>query len=310
MSRTQEATGSGAVAVHDPVAASGSAAAQEDPRPVVVLGAAGKTGRAVAAALTARGVPVRAAVRAGRESAALPGAEPVVVDLVTGTGLDSAFTGARAAYHLAPNVHPDEVAMAQRVAEAATAAGLPHLTFHSVLHPHDARMPHHVRKGEAEAVLRRGVPGSLVVLRPSAYHQNLLVAALTGEIAVPYSLEAPFTTVDLADVADAAAVVLLDPSRDGEAHDLCGPEVLTTARMAEVAAEVLGRPVTARRVDVAEWRAGPGAGLSPQARDVLAAMFAAYDDGGLVGDPAALTTLLGRRLTTWAQALTRTDTDR
>ena len=33
---------------------------------------------------------------------------------------------------------------------------------------------------------------------------------------------------------------------------------------------------------------GPGAALSDQARDDLAAMFAAYDDSGLVGDPTVL----------------------
>ena len=31
------------------------------------------------------------------------------------------------------------------------------------------------------------------------------------------------------------------------------------------------------------------------------AMFAAYDDGGLVGDPGELTALLGHRPTTWAE---------
>ena len=105
-------------------------------------------------ALLARGVPVRAAVRAG------PGVRRPRRD-DTGrrrpgdrAGLAAALDGARAAYHLAPNVHPDEVGIADRVADAAAAAGLPRLVFHSVLHPDDARMPHHLRKAEAEALLR------------------------------------------------------------------------------------------------------------------------------------------------------------
>lgn len=273
---------------------------------MVVVGAAGKTGRAVADALVTRGVPVRAAVRPGREDAAPPGTVPVAVDLETGAGLEGALDGARAAYHLAPNVHPHEVPMAHRVVQAAAVVGLPHLVFHSVLHPDDERMPHHLRKAEAESVLRDGVPGSLAILRPSAYHQNLLGAALRGEIAVPYSLDAPFTTVDLLDVAEAAAVVLLDPSGAGGVHDLCGPDVLTSRRMAEVAADVLGRPVHARELTLAEWHAGAGAALPPGARDVLAAMFAAYDEDGLVGDPGPLTALLGRRPISWAEAVART----
>ena len=119
-------------------------------------------------------------MRPGRESAAPAGSRPVAVDLVTGDGLEPALDGARAAYHLAPNMHPDEVAIAQRVAAAATAAGLPRLVFHSVLHPDDARMPHHLRKAEAEGVLREALGERLTVLRPAAYHQNLLGQARTG----------------------------------------------------------------------------------------------------------------------------------
>lgn len=302
----QEAAGSGTVAVHDPVVDSPPRTPDDDPRPVLVVGAAGKTGRAVVAALLARGVPVRAGVRPGREDAAPAGSVPVALDLVTGAGLEAALDGARAAYHLAPNVHPDEVPMALRVAEAASATGLAHLVFHSVLHPDDGRMPHHTRKLEAESVLRERFSGGLVVMRPSAYHQNLLPQVLAGEVALPYSADAPFTTVDLEDVAEAAAVVLLDPSRAGEVHGLSGPELLTTRRMVEVAREVLGHEVRLRETGIDAWRRGAGAGLAEQAHDVLAAMFTAYDDGGLVGDPADLASLLGRRPTSWTETLRRT----
>lgn len=274
-----------------------------DSRPVLVVGAAGKTGRSVSAALLRRGVPVRAAVRPGREGSAPAGTTPVGVDLETGAGLGAALTGVRAAYHLAPNVHPDEVGMARRLAAAAVAAGLPHLVFHSVLHPDDARMPHHLRKAEAERVLRAALPGRVAVLRPAAYHQNLVAAALLGELAVPYSLDAPFTTVDLDDVAAVAATVLLDPGTGGTDHDLAGPEDLSTRQMARAAAVALGRPVATRRLTTSEWLGGPGASLGAEARDALLAMFAAYDDGGLVGDPGELTALLGRRPTTWAERL-------
>ena len=301
----QEAAGSGTVAVHDPVVVSAPGEPGVDPRPVLVVGATGKTGRAVSAALLDRGVPVRAGVRPGREDAAPVGTVPVPLDLVTGTGLEAALDGARAAYHLAPNVHPDEVLMARRMAEAASATGLPHLVFHSVLHPDDARMPHHLRKAEAETVLRERFSGLLTVLRPSAYHQNLVPQVLAGEVVLPYSPDAPFTTVDLDDVAQAAAAVLLDPSPTGAVHDLCGPDVLSTRLMVEVAAEVIGRGVTLRQVSVEQWRSGPGAALPAPARDLLAAMFAAYDDGGLVGDPAPLATLLRRSPTSWATTLRR-----
>ena len=80
--------------------------------------------------------------------------------------------------------------------------------FHSVLHPDDARMPHHLRKAEAETVLRAALGERLTVLRPAAYHQNLAGQAHAGMLRVPYSLDAPFTNVDLADVAEVAADAL------------------------------------------------------------------------------------------------------
>ena len=272
-------------------------------RPVLVMGASGKTGRAVCAALLARGVPVRAAVRPGREHAAPDGTTAVAVDLVPGRGLEAALDGVRAAYHLAPNVHPDEVGIARRVGAAASATGLPRLVFHSVLHPDDARMPHHLRKAEAERVLGQSCPGRLVVLRPAAYHQNLLAGALSGTITVPYSVDAPFTTVDLDDVAEVAAAVLL--GQGVGVHDLAGPEVLTTRVMGEQAASVLCCEVEVRETTIEHWRQGPGAALSASAREDLAAMFRAYDEDGLVGDPSELGSLLGHPPTRWVDAVRR-----
>ena len=269
-----------------------------DGGPVLVVGATGKTGRAVSAALLARGVAVRAVVRPGRESAAPAGSTAVAVDLVTGAGLEPAFDGVRAAYHLAPNMHPDEVGIARRVAAAATATGVPRLVFHSVLHPDDSRMPHHLRKAEAEVVLREALGERLTVLRPAAYHQNLLGQAHTGMLSVPYSLDAPFTNVDLDDVADVAADALLG-AHPGATLDLAGPEVLTTRQMTEEAAAALGRPVSDTQISLEEWLSGPGAALDEQPRHDLAAMFTAYDEGGLVGDIGVLAGLLGRAPRTW-----------
>ena len=277
--------------------------------PVLVLGASGKTGRAVTRALAARGVRVRATVRPGRPTAAVLAAgahEAVPVDLETGQGLAEASRGAAAVYHLAPNVHPDEVGMAERVCAAAERAAVGRLVFHSVLHPDDS-MPHHARKARAEVVVRDArLPWT--VLRPAAYHQNLLGAALRGRIAVPHDLDAPFTNVDLGDVAEVAAQALTGALPAGGTHELAGPETLSVRALAEVATDVLGRPVHAEQVTLADWAAGPAAALPERARADLVAMFLAYDATGLVGRSDELTELLGRTPTTWAQLLVEPDT--
>ena len=74
--------------------------------------------------------------------------------------------------------------------------------------------------------------------------------------------------------------------------------------MAHIAGSVLGREVTAERVEPAS---GP-AGRAPACRgalDDLLAMFAAYDRRGLVGSAAALRILLRRAPGTWAEVLRR-----
>ena len=269
------------------------------------MGASGKTGRAVTRALAARGFRVRAAVRSERAAERVYAAgagELAVLDLETGAGLERALEDVWGVYHLAPNVHPDEVGMAERGTAAAAAGGTGRLVFHSVLHPDDASMPHHLRKAQAEEVVRAGgVPWT--VLRPAAYHQNLLPGALAGELAVPYSLDAPFSNVDLGDVALVAATVLCEPGHEGEAYDLAGPETLSVREMAARASEVLGRTVAAVETDRGAWETGPGAALPDAARQDLLAMFESYDREGLVGGSAWLWALLGHLPTTWAEAV-------
>ena len=272
---------------------------------VLVIGATGKTGRAVTRALASRGIAVRAAVRSvdRQNMAYAAGARSIsVVDLASGAGLVEAVAGVAAVYHLAPNVHPDEVGMARRVAAATVRAGVARFVFHSVLHPDDASMPHHLRKAEAEHVVRGTVPGA-TVLRPAAYHQNLLEAARSGHLAVPYSLDSPFSNVDLDDVAEVAALVLTRHGHEGLTYELAGPEVLSVRDQAVVAADVLGHPVTAERVSLDAWSEGPGARLPEQARADLLAMFTAYDREGLVGEPDTLRRLLGREPRTWGDVL-------
>lgn len=274
-------------------------------RVVLVMGASGKTGRSVTGALAARGFSVRAAVRSPDSASTVYAAgasELAVLDPETGAGLERALEGVWGVYHLAPNVHPDEVGMAERVTAAAVAAGAGRLVFHSVLNPDDASMPHHLRKARAEEVVRTGgVPWT--VLRPAAYHQNLVPAALAGELAVPYALDSPFSNIDLGDVAAVAATVLSEPGHEGQVYALAGPEALTVREMAARASEVLGRTVAAVETDRGAWETGPGAALPDAARQDLLAMFESYDREGLVGGSAWLWALLGHLPTTWAEAV-------
>lgn len=288
---------------------------------VTVLGATGKTGRAVAAAALRAGLHVRGTSRSAEQAGSgMPppghpdpspagGVSWCRVDLETGDGLAQAFAGADAAYLVMPNLHPDEVGAMTRAVRAALDARVGRVVYHSVADPGDARMPHHLRKALAEESVRDVCPDA-VVLRPCAYQQNLTPMALAGHLRVAYRLDAPFSLVDLDDVAQVATDALAGTgAAPGSTHVLAGPEELTVAELAAQAGQVLGSPVTAEAVPLTAWREGPGAGLPEQEAQELAAMFAAYDETGFTADPAPFAALLGRRATTWAELLRRLSTN-
>jgi uncharacterized protein YbjT (DUF2867 family) len=136
-------------------------------------------------------------------------------------------------------------------------------------------------------------------LQPAPQAQNVLAekeAIMTqGVYRVPYSVQAPFSLVDLENVAEVAAIVLTEPGHAGATYELCGPEVLTPSEIAAAWSAKLGRPVQAQQLAVEDWALrAQAAGLSEYAVDTLARMFRYYDRHGLWGSSRALSHLLGR----------------
>lgn len=194
--------------------------------------------------------------------------------------------GVSALYHLAPNVHPAEELIGRTVVDAAVEAGVGRLVFHSVLHPQVSAMPHHWAKLRVEEmVLESGLDAT--ILQPAAYAQNLVVT--DGVLEVPYDLDAPFSLVDLSDVAEVAATVLTGPGHAHATYELAGPRAVTVREVAR------GLGAEAVRVAAPEWLAGRG--LGEYATAALTAMFDHYDRHGLVGNPRVLAVLLGRPAT-------------
>jgi uncharacterized protein YbjT (DUF2867 family) len=282
---------------------------------VAVTGAAGKTGRAVTAALAARGVPVRALVhRAEQAELGVPGAaQTISLDLADRDACRDALDGAAAVYLIAPNVHPDEPGLLGPVIERCAISGPRAVVYHSVLHPYAPAMAHHLDKARVEAMLHEsGLDWT--VLQPASYQDNALgvweSVRDNGIWPLPYSEQAPFTPVALADLAEAAATVLLDHLGAGGRHryatyEIAGPEVLTTAEMAAIAGEELGRAVTVQ-VDRRPARAVPGETPRQEAaRTRLQAMFDYYDRVGFCGNPTVLAAVLGRPPVTWRQWIRR-----
>lgn len=284
---------------------------------ILVTGGAGKTGRAVIRALTAKGEAVRALVHCPEQVRSVEemGAREVVVgDMRLQATMDQATQGIRAVYHICPNVSPDEVAIGQVAMAAARSAGVKHFVYHSVLHPQIEAMPHHWQKLRVEEQLfESGL--SYTVLQPAAYMQNVLAhwdpIVEQGIYPVPYAVETRLGMVDLEDVAEAAAVVLTEPGHTGAVYELAGAEVLSQAEVATILSQQLGRPVRAEVVPLETWeRRARESGLGDYQVETLVKMFRYYERHGFWGNPRVLGWLLGRAPTTFAAFIERSECSR
>ncbi|NOX60490.1 MAG: NmrA family NAD(P)-binding protein [Chloroflexi bacterium] len=272
--------------------------------PILLTGAAGKTGRAILAALHRRGAAVRAWVRRPEqvdEMLALGAEEVMVGDLLDERVARQALHGIRAVHHICPNMHPDEVRIGKIMLTAAQRAGVRHFVYHSVLHPQTESMPHHWNKLRVEEMLfESGMP--YAILQPTAYMQNLLAYRRQileeTRFALPYRPEARISLVDLVDVAEAAARVLTEPGHEYATYELVGTPPLSQIEVAKALSAHLGRPIRVEQTPIAVWREQAArAGLSEYAIETLSKMFRYYDAFGLEGNPRVLTWLLQRKPT-------------
>jgi NAD(P)H dehydrogenase (quinone) len=279
---------------------------------ILVTGAAGKSGRAVVTALAARGAAVRAFIRnpahAG-ELLALGAAEVSFGSFEDARALTLAAAGARAIYHICPNVSRDEMAYARAVATAARTHGVRRVVYHSVLHPQIEAMPHHWQKMRVEEMLFEA-GFDLTVLQPTAYMQNILGAwdGIIGDgvYRFPYPAATRLSLVDLDDVGEAAAIVLTQDGHHGASYELAGTPALSQSDVAAALGVALGRIVRAEEEPLAAWEARARAGgMGEYERITLAAMFRYYAAYGLVGNAHVLRWLLGRAPTSLAALLAR-----
>ncbi len=271
---------------------------------IVVTAAGGRTGTSVVRSLRGQGRAVRAVVSAPRPRPALDalGAEVTVADLTDTAGVAPLLAGAEALYLIWPNFDPCEAAGATALLDAARAAGVGRVVYHSVLRPQARSMPHHAAKDRVEEHLdASGLAWR--VLQPCAYADNLDGAlprvAATGRFPSAWGLEHGQSLGDVRDVADAAAALLVEDGLDGGTFEAAGPESLTAGRIAELLTEHLGRPVT----PVDDLPAGPVPPLDDYAAHCSRRMFDHYRAHGFTGSPRVVTALLGRPPRSFAQHL-------
>jgi uncharacterized protein YbjT (DUF2867 family) len=240
--REREATTGAAGSERERKEAAMSDRDQEQDRPILVLGATGKTGRRVAARLAARGIPTRLGSR---------GAEPAF-DWEDPASWPAVIDGARSAYI---SYYPDLAIPGAKetvgaFAELAVERGLRRLVLLAGRGEREAE--------EAEDAVRAS-GAELTVLRATWFAQNfsedyMRDGVLDGGIYLPAgSVPEPF--VDADDIADVAVAALTEPGHVGETYVLTGPRALTFAEVAAEIAAAIGRPVEFVPITVEEFKA-------------------------------------------------------
>ena len=278
---------------------------------ILVTGASGRTGRRIISQLLARNQRVSAFVRrqeAARELLDLGVADCVLGDLEQDGDLRRALRDVGRVLHICPPMHPAEDKLAARMIRLCEAQGVERFVLYSVLHPL-ADVPHHRRKLEAEhALLNSGL--AYTILQPCRYmqHLNAIWAQVRdqGLHAMPFESKARFSLVDLQDLAEASAKVMVEPGHDYATYQLAGPERLSMEDCAAILTGILGRVVTAVARSDEDFRRGAQAAGMPAARiEGMAVMNAHYTAHGLSGNPNVLRWLLGREPTPFADFVKR-----
>ena len=268
---------------------------------ILVTGAAGKTGRAVLRKLVAEGETVRALVHRSDQLNTVRklGVEDVLVgDMGDQAIVKQATQGARAVYHICPNVSPDEVAIGKIHIAAAQSAEVERFVFHSVLHPQIEAMPHHWRKLRVEeCIFESGL--TYTILQPTTYMQNVFAhwdqITEQGIYAVPYSVGTCLSMVDLDDVAQTAAQVLTESGHAGATYELVGTPAISPSEIAAILSHRIGRSVRAETISLPSWEGQARlGGLGEYQIETLIKMFSYYERFGFLGNSRVLSELLER----------------
>lgn len=212
----------------------------EGQRYFLVTGATGNVGSAVIQALARRGVSAYAAVREPRSGLR---AAQVIFDFKRPETYGPALEGVDKLFLMRPPDLTDVARYVFPVIDEAKKRGVSQIVFLSLLGAQ--RMPF-VPHRKVELYLERsGIPYTF--LRASFFMQNLSTTH-AREIRDQHLIDVPAgdgktSFVDVEDLADVAALALIESGHAGQAYDLTGSEALDYHEVAALLTRELGRPI-------------------------------------------------------------------
>jgi uncharacterized protein YbjT (DUF2867 family) len=216
---------------------------------ILVIGAAGKTGRRLVPRLHALGKKVRAASRR-------PGEGRTLFDWNQVATHAQALAGVDAIYLVGPELVEDPTALVGPFLDHARWAGVTRVVLLSSLgveFPREARDSG--RRRLEQGIMDSGL--AWTILRPTGFAQNfsesfLLPGILEADAVVSATGDGAVAFVDADDIAAVAAAALTEDGHSGAAYAITGPAALTFAAAATIISDVTGRTVTHRNISANE----------------------------------------------------------
>ncbi|WP_093914939.1 SDR family oxidoreductase [Sulfitobacter marinus] len=272
---------------------------------ILITGATGQLGQLVLDALSAKAVPVETiAVLVRRQEAAAElqakGYDVRLGDYSDADNLEAAFAGLDRLLFISSPEIGQRVPQHLNVIKAAKSAGVSFIAYTSLLKADTSKIgfaPEHIATEEALAA--SGLDYCL--LRNAWYTENYLMA-------LPQILEmgqhfgaagdAKFAPATRADLAQAAAEVLVSAGHEGKIYELAGDDAFTYPEYASTIGELAGKDIA--YVDMPEaayQQALESAGVPGLMASLLANADVAAKEGSLFDDRKGLSKLIGRPTT-------------
>jgi NAD(P)H dehydrogenase (quinone) len=278
---------------------------------IVVTGATGRLGHLVVDALLRRGLAPDEIVATGRnvdkaKDLADRGVTVRRTDFADSESLVAAFRGADRVLLVSADNPAERVANHVRAIDAARAAGVQWVAYTSQSNAETAQMLLAQAHRETEHYLKNSGL-RYVILRNGWYLENytsFLPITLGQGFLVGSAGEGRINPVAIADLAEAAAVVLTSDGHEGQFYELGGDQDFSLAELAATISTVTGRQIEYRDVppqEMAETLAG--AGLPAEVGQVFADSDLGLARGELLASGGTLRRLIGRPTTTAAEVI-------
>jgi uncharacterized protein YbjT (DUF2867 family) len=282
----------------------------KDKNLILVTGATGQQGGAVARQLLARGHGVRAMTRkpdgpAARALAGL-GAEVIKGDLDDAESLRSAVRGAWGVFAVQntweAGVEKEEV-QGKRLAEIAKQRGVQHFVYTSVASAHrKTGIPHFDNKSRIEETIRRLRFPSHVIIRPVFFMDNFRSAWFKpgidqGKLMIGIKPTTVLQMIAVTDIGKYGALAFEEHEElNGQAFDIAS-DARTMPDTAKILSKAAGRTITFEQVPIVEVR---------KASEDYALMLEWFDQVGYNADISGLAKKYGIKptsLTEWAATI-------